>query len=271
MNTYRFFEIEPIEQILFIRLNHPEKLNAMNSVFWEEFPNLCYEIEEDINSKVIVWSGNGKAFCSGLDVAEFFKQNQSIILSQNGNQREELRRLIRKLQSGFEIMATGRKIHIVAIHGACIGGGLDLAVACDIRLCSEDAFFSLRETKVAIVADLGSLNRLPSIIGQGNTRLMAFTGADFTAQQAFQMQLVSQVYPTREELLSASQTIAQQIASNPRLTLQGVKQILNYQHNHSPSEGLDYVANWNAAFLDTNDFREVIQAFVEKQKPKFQD
>jgi enoyl-CoA hydratase len=155
------------------------------------------------------------------------------------------------------------------VHGACIGGGLDLVSACDVRLCSRDARFSLREVKVAMVADLGSLQRLPPIIGQGNTRELAFTGKTIDAERAERMGLVNEVLPTHEALAAAAAAMAGEIAHNPPLTVRGVKDVLGFGAGRSVAEGLAYVAAHNAAFLASEDLGEALAAFMEKREPRF--
>lgn len=265
----KFFALEEKGKVLWLSFNRPEKYNSMNQVFWDELPMLLEKIEQDGNIKVVIWRGNGKGFSSGLDLLDFFGRYQSIIFGTDEQNQQSLYTLVRKMQACFEKIAMSSKVHIAAIHGGCIGGGLDFVTACDIRFASQDAFFSIRETQVAIVADLGSLNRLPFIIGQGNTRLMAFTGSDYTAQQALQMGLVSEVFPSTQELFEFTEQIASQIAENSSITLQGVKCVLNYQMHASPQEGLEFVAQWNSQNLNNKDFREMIAAKMENRKPRF--
>jgi enoyl-CoA hydratase len=168
-----------------------------------------------------------------------------------GNEkREYLYKLILEMQSGFNKIANGKKVYIASINGYCIGGGLDMISACDIRLSSRDAIFSLRETKVGIVDDLGSLNRLPSIIGEGETRLLAFTGKDINSEEAFRIKLISKIYENKEELFEESIKLAKEISRNKKDVLEGVKDVLNYNLNHSSEDGLNYVALRNSSFLD---------------------
>jgi enoyl-CoA hydratase len=159
---------------------------------------------------------------------------------------------------------------IAAIQGPCIGGGVDLACACDVRLASRDATFSVREVKVAIVADLGSLQRLPPIVGEGHARELAFTGKTIDADRAARIGLVNDVLPTRDELDAGAQAIAQEIADNPPLTVRGVKDVLDFGRGRRVEEGLAYVAAYNAAFLASEDLGEAMAAFVEKRAPKYE-
>lgn len=261
-----FFQVEEHPKVALIYFNRPEKINAMNKTFWDEIQVLLQEYENRKDIKVIVWAGKGKGFCAGLDLMDFFTHYQSILFSQDKKPLEEL---IKTLQKPFLFIANSKKIHLAAVHGACVGGGLDFITACDLRFGSQDAFFSLRETKMAIVADLGSLNRLPHIIGHNHTAFMAFTGNDFSAQKVFSWGLISEIFENQELLIQNTLQIAQTIAENSSITLEGVKKMLNYQWNKTPSDGLEYVAQWNSHHLINPDFQEMIASLMEKRKPNF--
>jgi enoyl-CoA hydratase len=156
---------------------------------------------------------------------------------------------------------------IAAVHGWCVGGGVDLITACDLRICSADARFSVRETKVAMVADLGSLQRLPLVIGDAATRELALTGKDIDATRALALGLVSQVTADRTALDAAARALAAEIAGNPPLVVRGVKQILDDATRRDVAEGLDRVAVWNSAFLPSEDLAEAASAFVARRPP----
>jgi enoyl-CoA hydratase len=244
--------------------NRPEKLNAMNWPFWRDLPAVIKEIEEDKNIVATVIAGRGKSFSVGLDVMDLFTGHAEAVAAASAEARNKLYELILTMQQGFRAIAQGEKIYIAAIHRHCIGAGLDISVACDLRLASTDAIFSVRETKIAIVADMGSLNRLPLIIGQGNTRMMAYTGRDVDARQALNMGLVSELYENQELLMAAAAKLAGEIASNSAAAVRGTKKILNFMENHSPDEGLNYVAAWNAAFLDIKELERAMTAAIKK-------
>jgi len=262
-----FFEVEKQDKVALIYFNRPNKINAMNKAFWDEISILLDNFEKDKQTKVIVWAGKGKGFCAGLDLMDFFLNFQPLLMSKDA---VAIEKLISELQQPFIQIANSSKIHIAAVHGACVGGGLDFAVACDLRFASQDAFFSLRETKMAIVADLGSLNRLPHIIGENHTRWMAFTGKDFSAQKVYSWGLVSEVFENHDVLLQQTLKIAQEIAENSSFILHGIKNLLNYQWNQTPEQGLKYIAEWNGKNLVNPDFIEMMTAFAEKRKPNFQ-
>ncbi|MCX7816663.1 MAG: enoyl-CoA hydratase-related protein [Syntrophales bacterium] len=258
--TYPFFLVEkvPAKQTAVVYLNRPEKLNAMNWSFWSDLPLVINDLEKDPEVRVVIIAGKGRAFSVGLDVYDFFTRFQDILEGKSPEKREDLYKLILQMQEGFNRIAYGENIYIAAVHGYCIGGGLDLIAACDLRLATRDAIFSLRETRIAIVADMGSLNRLPKIIGQGNTRMMAFTGRDFSAEEVRLMGLLNGLYDNREELMREACYLAMEIASNTREAVMGAKHILNYMDDHGVLDGMKYVASWNAAFLNLQKIREVL-------------
>lgn len=268
MNQYSFFEtnIDPDSGVATVWLNRPEARNAMHWEFWRDLPLLVAELDQEPAVRVIILLGRGKSFSTGLDIADFFDRFEAVVTSPNADGREELLHLIRLMQSGMNAIATSPKVWIAGIHRHCIGGGLDLIAACDIRLCTQDASFSLREARVAIVADMGSLNRLPAIIGQGNTRLLALSGGDFSANDALRMQLVSEVFPDQATMEKAARELAARIAANPVIAVRGTKHILNYMLDHSVAAGLDYVAVWNAGMLDSTALREMVQAFRARKR-----
>jgi enoyl-CoA hydratase len=176
---------------------------------------------------------------------------------------------VRKLQAAVSSIAETRKPVIAAISGWCIGGGVDVISATDIRLASADAKFSVREVKVAIVADIGSLQRLAPIIGEGHLRELALTGKDIDAARAEKIGLVNDVYPDQVAVLAAARRLADEIAANPPLVVQGVKDVLNAGTDRQIADGLRYVSAWNAAFLPSKDLAEAVQAFIGRRAPEF--
>ena len=268
---YPFFEVvkNAETKTAFLYLNRPEKRNAMNDDFWWGLPKVVADIEADPEIRACVVAGRGKSFSTGLDIEEFFKGRKDTMQSDSADAREALLTMIAEMQSGLNAIADADTVFIAAVHRHCIGGGLDLAAACDLRYCTKDASFSLREAKVAIVADMGSLQRLPSIIGQGNTRLMALTGRDFSGAAAEKMGLVNEVYESVETMIAETEKLAVEIAANPNLAVRGTKRILNYGLNHFQNDALEHVVLFNTSFLDSLDLRELGDAFVNKRRPVF--
>ncbi|MBX7056637.1 MAG: enoyl-CoA hydratase/isomerase family protein [Leptospirales bacterium] len=269
MTSYPFFEIElgTAPGVATVWLNRPQARNAMSWDFWRDLPALVEELNARSELSAVALLARGKSFSTGLDIPEFFERFETTISSPEADGREGLLALIRTMQKGLNAIAASPKIWVAGVHRHCIGGGLDLIAACDLRLCSADASFSLREARVAIVADMGSLNRLPGIIGMSNTRLMALTAADFSAVEAQRMQLVSQVYTTQAEMQAATLQLAAQIAANPAIAVRGTKQALNFIQEHGIADSIDYLAVWNAGMLDSKALREMVAAMRARKGP----
>lgn len=268
--TYQALSVEHTDGVMTVTLLGPGKGNAMGPEFWAELPKVMDEINRMADVRCILFRGSGDHFSYGLDLGQMMphlgKMTTGTVVA---HQRVDLMAQIRQMQSGFQKMHESSKPVIAAVHGWCIGGGLNMIAAADIRLCSRDAKFSLREAKLAITPDIGGLQFLPTIIGQGFTREMAFTGADYDAAFAERTGLVNHVYDTPEQLFEAAQTLASQIADNPATAVQGAKRVLNYSLNKSIEDGLQYVAVWNSSQLQSDDFDEAMQATLEKRKARF--
>ncbi|WP_041616834.1 crotonase/enoyl-CoA hydratase family protein [Spirosoma linguale] len=268
--TYQSLSFEQVDGVLTVALLGPGKGNAMGPEFWEELPQAMDEINRMPDVRCIVFRGSGDHFSYGLNIAQMMPRLGSMTTGTVlAHQRVDLMAQIRQMQLGFQKMHESSKPVIAAVHGWCIGGGVNMISAADIRLCSRDARFSLREAKLAITPDIGGLQFLPIIIGQGFTREMAFTGADYDAAFAERIGLVNHVYDTPDQLFEAAATLARQIADNPATAVQGAKRVLNYSLNKSIEDGLQYVAVWNSSQLQSSDFSEAMQATVEKRKAEF--
>ncbi len=228
------------------------------------------ELSADADLRCVIVRGGGKAFSYGLDLARAFAEWGPVMAGGGlAKNRTELFGLVKQLQRSFTAVAACPAPVIAAIHGWCVGGGLDLISACDLRLCSADARFSLRETKVAMVADLGSLQRLPRILAPGHLRELAFTGKDIDAVHAERIGLVNSVHADRDALDAAARGLAREIADAPPLVVRGVKHVLDQGDGKSVADGLDYVAAWNAAFLASEDLGEATAAFAARRPPVF--
>lgn len=232
-------------------------------------------MDADVRVRAVVLHSSARMFTAGLDL----KAASTLLFGDSGAGDEAegvqravaLRHGVRQLQEHFSAAAVGRKPVVAAVHGACIGAGVDLATACDIRLCTADATFAVTETKVAIVADLGTLQRLSRVVGPGVAREMAFTAEPLPADRALACGLVNAVYPTRDAMLAAARAMAARIAAHSPLVVQGVKQVLRYSEEHSVADGLEYVALWNAAMLQSSDLMEAVTAFLSKRPPTFKN
>ncbi len=269
-DEYSLIRIDRDGPIVEVVLNRPEKLNTMPVAFFYEIERAFKEIDRDQDVRVAIVRAEGKLFTAGLDL----KDAMGTIVGGDSSSSDAVRNLqiydtIRRLQDCFTAIEKCRKPVIAAVHGKCIGGGVDLTTACDIRLCSADASFSIYETKIAIVADVGTLQRITAVVGKGMAREMALTGKFIDAERALRSGLVNEVYTDADELLEGAREMAREIADNSPLAVQGTKVVLNYSDEHSVDEGLEYVAQWNSSFFRTNDVTEAVQAFLEKRKPEF--
>lgn len=268
---YRSLRVEMASGVAEVVLTGPGKGNAMGPDFWRDLPSAFNALDGDEAVRVAVLWGEGKSFSYGLDLPAMMSGGELPLGGESlAAERTRLLDTILRMQDAVTSVANCRKPVIAAVAGWCIGGGLDLIAACDIRLASADAKFSLREVKLAIVADIGSLQRLPAVIGQGNTRELAFTGKDIDAARALRMGLVNEVYETPEQLLEAARAMAREIAANPPLAVQGTKRVLNACEGKTVAEGLRIGALWNAAFLQSHDLGEAIAAFMERRPPRFE-
>jgi enoyl-CoA hydratase len=255
-------------------LDRPEKLNALNRPLWDGIPAAVASLDQDTGVRVILLAGRGKAFCAGIDLLDHAPGiGTGGSLSGRGEsavgKRHALYEDIRRYQLAASCFANTNKPVIATVHGVCLGAGMDLITACDIRLASSDATFSVRETKIAMVADIGTLQRLPRIVGEGAARELVFTGCDIGAARALQIGLVNEVLPNHAELLARAQSMAQEIAENSPLAVQGSKQVLGAAIRREVDANLDYVALWNAAFLHSDDLGEAFAAFAQRRKPTF--
>lgn len=266
MPTHASMNLEIAEGIAEVTLTGPGKGNAMGPDFWRDLPVVFDILDGDDDVRAVILRGDGPNFSYGLDLPAVMGD---LVAGDAAADRARLLDTIQRMQAAVTRVQTCRKPVIAAVRGWCIGGGLDLIAACDIRLCSADARFSLREARMAIVADIGSLQRLPPIIGEGHTRELAYTGKDIDAQRALRIGLVNEVYDGADGLLAAARALAAEIAGNAPLAVQGSKRVLNETQGKSVEEGLRYVALWNAAYLHTEDLGEAMRAFVEKRPPEF--
>jgi Delta3,5-Delta2,4-dienoyl-CoA isomerase len=265
MSHTSYFRVDRSEGVAWLTLNRPEKRNTMGTSFFTELAEHFQEFDRDPEMRVVIVKAEGKSFSAGTDLQEAAQ----LLSTGSADGRETMRREIRRLQESIDWIERCRKPVIAAIHGHCIGGGVDLVCACDIRIASRDAVFSIRETRMGIIADIGTLQRLPTIIGQGWFRELALTGRDFTAAEAFSMGFITRLCEDREDLYRTAEALAAQIAACPPLAVQGVKEVILYGRDHGISAGLQYVAQKNAAALPSEDLMEAVAAFMEKRLPVF--
>ncbi|XP_029301695.1 delta(3,5)-Delta(2,4)-dienoyl-CoA isomerase, mitochondrial isoform X2 [Cottoperca gobio] len=259
----------PAESITHVELNRPEKRNAMNRAFWSEMVDCFNEIAADPDCRVVIISGAGKLFTAGIDLMDMAGD----ILQPEGDDGARIswniRKTIVKYQETFSVIEKCPKPVVVAVHGACVGGGVDLITACDIRLCTQDAWFQIKEVDIGLAADVGTLQRLPKVIGSRSlVNELALTARKMFADEAKSSGLVSRVFADKEAMIAGALEMAGEIAGRSPVAVQGTKINLIYSRDHSVAEGLDYMANWNMSMLQTQDVMKSAQASMEKKSPK---
>ncbi|KAM4566338.1 delta(3,5)-Delta(2,4)-dienoyl-CoA isomerase, mitochondrial isoform 1-T3 [Odontesthes bonariensis] len=259
----------PAESITHVELHRPEKRNAMNKAFWSEMVECFNEIADDPDCRVVVVSGAGKIFTAGIDLMDM----ASDVLQPPGDDTARvswnIRKIIRKYQETFSVIEKCPKPVVVAVHGACVGGGVDLITACDIRLCTQDAWFQVKEVDIGLAADVGTLQRLPKVIGSRSlVNELALTARKLFADEAKSSGLVSRVFADKEAMMAGALEMAGEMAGRSPVAVQGTKINLIYARDHSVAEGLDYMATWNMSMLQTQDVMKSAQASMEKKSPK---
>ncbi|MDQ6477392.1 crotonase/enoyl-CoA hydratase family protein [Dyadobacter sp. LHD-138] len=261
-----FLTIE--NDIGYVKLNRPEKANALNQTAWHELKSIFEALDENDDVRVIMLSGEGKHFCSGIDLSLLLSV-QNIAETCDARKREKLRKLILELQSPINAIENCSKPVIAAIHGGCIGAGVDIVSACDMRYATHEAYFSIKEIDMGMVADLGTLQRLPKLISEGMVREMAFTGRQVFGEEAEKIGLVNKSFESKDVLLEKVAAVAKTIAAKSPVSVRGTKHILNHSRDHSVADGLAYMATWNAAMLLSEDLHKAFQAQSEKRLPNF--
>lgn len=269
-DAYESLTVDVDAHVARVTLVGPGKGNAMGPAFWAELPTAFGSLDADPDVRAIVLTGSGRNFSYGLDLAAM--GGTLTPMMEDGalaKQRSEFHTKLKAMQASITAVADCRTPVIASVHGWCIGGGVDLISAVDIRYASADAKFSVREVKLAIVADVGSLARLPLLLSEGHLRELALTGKDIDAARAEKIGLVNDVYPDADASLAAAHGTAKEIAANPPLVVQGIKDVLDEQRTAQVAASLRYVAAWNSAFLASRDLTEGITAMFAKRPPDF--
>jgi enoyl-CoA hydratase len=263
--SYQFIDLQVKDYVAEMAMAKTETLNALDISFTAEMAAAMREVNGRDDVRVVILCSRAKAFCAGLDLKAF--SSSGIDGSAKGYL--EFPEKLKVIFESCDLIEACRKPVISAVHGMCIGGGLDIISACDIRICAEDASFSLREAAVGLVADMGVLQRLPLVIGQGFVREMAFTARFYSAGEAEKMGLVNAVYPDRETLMEAAQKLARQIAGNAPLAVQATKEVLNASRHATVEDGMNLSKHKNMVLFSSEDMKEALLSFKEKRKPVF--
>lgn len=254
-----------------VRLMRPDKANAMNLTMWHDIRRAFEWVDAHPEARVAVLEGEGNNFTSGIDLKMMADMGPMIANDCEGRMRESLRRLVLDLQDTLTSLERCRKPVLAAVHGACIGGGIDLISCADMRYCSAEAYFSVKEIDIGMVADVGTLQRLPKLVGDGIARELVYTGRSVDAAEAKDIRLVNRVFGSRDELRAGVQAIAATIAAKSPLSIRGAKEMMLYARDHTVADGLNYVATWNAAMLMSDDLQRAMLAGRSGQPPAFKD
>ena len=273
--NYESFKYTSEEGVGHLILDKGEDLNKMTMNFWYELPKILDEIDKDASLRVLILSSTGKHFCAGMDLKNFGTLGNDAEKKTNVPDKarigESLYRVAKELQDMLSKLEKLRIPVLAGIQGGCIGGGLDLVTAADMRFASKDAFFCIQEVNIGMAADIGTLQRLPRVIPEGKVRELAYTGRRMPAEEALEAGLVNKVYESHEEMISGLKEMAAVIASKSPLAVYGTKAILNFSRDHTIAEGLEYNALWSGAMLPQEDMAEAMMSNMEKRDPEFQD
>jgi enoyl-CoA hydratase len=273
--NYESFKYTSEDGVGHLVLNKGEDLNKMTMNFWYELPKILDEIDRDASLRVLILTSTGKHFCAGMDLKNFGTLGNDVEKKTNVPDKarigENLYRVAKELQDMLSKLEKLRIPVLAGIQGGCIGGGLDLVTAADMRFASKDAFFCIQEVNIGMAADIGTLQRLPRVIPEGKVRELAYTGRRMPAEEALETGLVNKVYESQEDLVSGLKEMAAVIACKSPLAVYGTKAILNFSRDHTIAEGLEYNALWSGAMLPQEDMAEAMMSNMEKRDPEFKD
>ncbi len=266
------FDVSIENKVAHLVLNRPGAMNSMIPAFWTELPAIVRDIDMNAKARAIVISSTGKHFCAGMDLAVFTggaggggSEHDRYI------QAERLRHTAKSLQDSFTALDQARIPVIAAIQGGCIGGAVDMTSACDIRYCTDDAFFCIQEINIAMTADVGTFPRLCKLMPEGWVRELAYTGRRLPAAKAKAIGLVNETYADQATMLASVLETAREIASKNPIAVSGSKVMINYARDHTIADGLDYIATWQTGMFAPPHMGEAFAARQEKREPNFPD
>lgn len=271
MPNFETIKIAHDKKVAEIILNRPEKANSLNAKIWQEIGEAMEWADLTPEVRCVLLRSEGPHFCAGIDLDFVAEIAKGLSAESEGRKQEKMRAQIVKLQASMTAVEKCRKPVIALVQGVCFGAGVDLIAACDIRYAAADASFSVKEVDVGIVADIGTLQRLPRIVGEGVARDLALTARTVKADEGRELGLVSKVLGDYAALLDFGREQAGAIARKSPLAVRGTKQILNYSRDHSVADGLEFVATWNAGMLLSQDLMASVEAFRSKRAAEFAD
>ena len=271
MSKYTCFDVAVKDHVAHVVMNRPDEFNSMTRLFWKELPEIIKELDKNAAARVILLKGEGKHFNAGMDLANFAPAKKDGVKKDPARMRETFYHEVLELQDTFTALEECRMPTIASIQGACVGGGIDMVAACDIRHCSSDAFFKIAEVDIGLAADVGTLQRLPTLIPIGVVRELAYTGRKFLPDEARELGFINKVFDSLEDLEQGSLALAQEIASKSPLITRVIKKQINYARDHSVRESLDYHAAWNSSLISGQDMEAAMKAMMEKSQAEYDD
>ena len=267
--TRNTMELQIEERVARLTLNRPEQMNTMSPEFWRELETVLDKLQRDAPARALLIDSTGKHFTAGMALDSF---GTSISLDDSTAQsRANIALMLADMQRAFERIAQLRMPVIAAIQGGCVGGGVDMVGACDIRYCTADAFFCIQEINVGMAADLGTLQRLPKLMPEGVVRELAYTGRRLPAYRALSTGLVNEVFETQQAMLDAAMEVALEIAARPPVAVWASKQAIDYARDHTVADGLRQMGWLQAGMWDTAAVAEAIEARGERRAAEFAD
>lgn len=273
--TYECFTVSIEDQVAHIRLSRPEKRNAMSESFWSDLPTIIRDIDDKAKARCIVISadtiGEKPIFSAGIDVGMFSSGGVSGNDKNNPVHGADFYQNVLRLQDSFNAIEEARIPVIAAIHGGCIGGGVDLITACDMRFGTSDAFITIYEINVGMTADVGTFPRILNHMPEGVVRELAYTGRRMASDECERRGLFNATYATESEMMDAVMAMAKEIATKPPLAIYGCKRIITYSRDHSTADALDQIAVWNMSMLVPAEMMEAMVAKGQKRTGTFAD
>ena len=268
---FQSFSLNIIDHVAHLAINRPNKSNSLHLDAWLELKSAFEFLDENPETRVIILSGEGKNFCAGIDLSLLMDLNKHEHISCEARKRDEVRKFIYQLQSCISAIEKCRKPVLATIQKACIGGGVDIIAACDIRYCTEDAYFCIKEIDMGLVADIGTMQRLPKILNPGMMNELALTGRNVYGPEAKEIGLVNKAYGSKAKMDTEVSKIAATIAAKSPLVVRGTKEILHYTREHTIEDSLKYMATYNAAYLLSDDLKESFTTQMTKRKAVYKD
>jgi enoyl-CoA hydratase len=268
-SVYSFFNVATADGVSYIEFNRPNQLNAMNTAFWVELPQLIRALDAEGKTRVAVLHGAGRLFSAGIDISMF--SGETALTTESVAQRESFRQQLIALQRTLEVLAQARFPVIAAVHGACLGAGVDLVTACCLRYATRDAYFCIEEINIGMMADVGTLQRIPKQLSDAVVRELAYTGDKLAAERAERLGFVNAIFDTQEQMMAAVAAVAKKIASKSPIAVASTKKMVSYSRDHSVAESFEMLNAMQPAIFSSSDIQRAMLARRIKEAPEFAD